>query len=122
MIISCRMKQRSVNIPIKESKAGLTAKIIKPEEDSKLIGQSATVFIDKGENDGIEPGQFYSIYLQENARPNPEKFKEVALTPYLVGELIVLHAEKTTATALITNSRQQILPGNLVRTLEVAGN
>lgn len=115
-------EQRDINIPIRESKQGLSGKVIKPEDDEKLIGQYSTLFIDKGEIDGIEPGQFYSIYLQETARPNPDKYHEVDLTPFHIGELIVLHTEKTTATVLITNSAQQIEPGNLVRTLEVAGN
>lgn len=115
-------EQRSVDIPIKKSKQSFSARIIKPEEHSSLIGQATTVFINKGEHDGIQPGQFYSIYLQESARPDPDQYKETLLTPYLIGELIVLHAEKTTATALITKSKQQITPGNIVRTLEVAGN
>ena len=114
-------EQRSVNIPIKKSKPGLSGKVIKTEEDESLTAQYAIIFIDKGENDGIEPGQFYSIYLQETAKPDPKKFQRVDLTPYLIGELIVLHTEKTTSTVLITKSTQQITPGNLVRTLEVAG-
>ncbi len=111
---------RSVNIPIKESKQGLNGKIIKTEEDEALTAQYSIIFIDKGEIDGVETGQFYSIYLQESARPNPKKFQQVDLTPYHIGELIVLHTEQTTSTALITKSIQQITPGNLVRTLEVA--
>jgi len=115
-------EKRSVNIPIKKSKPGLTGKIIKTERDQVLPGQTDTVFINKGEVDGIEPGQFYSIYLQESARPDPDQFEQTLLTPYLIGELIILHTEKATSTALITNSKQQIAPGSLVLTLEAAGN
>ncbi len=112
-------EQTSVNIPIKESKQGVVGQIIKPEEDENMIGQYSIVFIDKGEIDGIEPGQSYSIFLHETARPNPEKLTKVYLTPFHIGELIVLHTEKTTSTALITKSAQQIEPGNLVRTLKI---
>ena len=114
-------EQRDVNLQIRESKKGLAGKVIKPEDDEKLIGQHSIIFIDKGEIDGIEPGQYYSLYLQESARPNPEKTRSVALTPYHIGKVIVLHTEKTTSTVLITNSKQQITSENLVRTLEVAG-
>jgi len=115
-------EKRSVNIPIKNSKQGIDGKVIKSEEDDTIIAQFSIVFIDKGEIDGIETGQFYSLYLQESARPNPEKLRSTALTPYLIGEIIILHTEKTTATALVTNSKQQIIPGNIVRPLAVAGN
>ncbi|MBC2763810.1 MAG: LysM peptidoglycan-binding domain-containing protein [ANME-2 cluster archaeon] len=113
-------EKRSVNIPIKESISGLSGKVIKQEAPNNLIGQYSVIFIDKGKTDGIEPGQFYSIYLQQTARPNPKKIRQVELTPYHIGELIVLHTEKTTSTALITKSIQQITSGNLVSTLEVA--
>ncbi|MDA3895182.1 MAG: LysM peptidoglycan-binding domain-containing protein [Desulfobacteraceae bacterium] len=114
--------KRSVNIPIKKSKQGLAGKVIKSEEEDTIIAQFSIIFIDKGEVDGVEPGQFYSLYLQESARPNPAEIKNVLLTPYLIGEIIILHTEKTTAAALITNSKQQIIPGNLVLPLAVSGN
>ncbi len=115
-------KQRDINIPIKESKQGLSGKIIKAEEDETLTAQFSILFMDKGKIDGIDPGQSYSIYLQETARPNPKEFRQVDLTPFHIGELIVLHTEQTTSTVLITRSNQQITPGNLVRPLKVAGN
>lgn len=113
---------RNVNIPILESRQDMNGKVIHSEEESTLTAQDDIIFIDKGENDGIAPGQFYSVYLQESARPEPEKFRTVELTPYRIGELIVLRTEKTTSTALITKSTRHISPGNLVRTLEVTGN
>lgn len=117
-----RYQERAVDIPIQKSVRELDGKIIKPEKDEVLIGQYSTVFIDKGEKDGVRPGQFYSVYIQESARPGSKALKEIILTPYLIGEIIILHTEKTTSTALITNSKQQILPGNLVRALAVEGN
>jgi hypothetical protein len=115
-------EKRSATIPITACKQDIEAKLIKSEEEDTIIAQFSIVFIDKGESDGIEPGQFYSLYLQESARPSPENLHQVALTPYLIGEVMILQTEATTAAALITNSRQQITPGNLVRPLEVTGN
>jgi len=113
---------RNIDIPIQESRQDMKGKIIYAEEDETLTAQYSIVFIDKGENDGIAPGQSYSIYMQETGRPEPEKFRTVALTPYRIGELIVLRTEKSTSTALITKSSHPVSPGHLVRTLEVAGN
>lgn len=115
-------EKRDTEILIRESRQGIMGKVIHTEEDELLTAQHYIVFIDKGKNDGIAPGQFYSVYAQESARPEPDKFRSVDLLPFRIGEIIVLHTEKTTATALITKSIQQIQPGHLVRTLEVTGN
>jgi LysM repeat protein len=115
-------EQRDVSIPLKASKQDIKGKIIKSEEDDIMIAQFSIVFIDKGGIDGVEPGQFYSLYLQQSARPDPEKYNSVALTPYLIGEIFILLTEETTSTAIVTNSIQQILPGTLVMPLEVSGN
>lgn len=114
-------EQRAVSIPIKASKQGIKGKIIKSEEENTMIAQFSIVFIDKGSIDGVEPGQFYSLYLQESARPDPEKYSSVDLTPYLIGEIFIVLTEETTSTAAVSNSIQQIIPGNLVLPLEVSG-
>ena len=115
-------EERDVNIPIQECVQGLDGKIIKSERDEELIAQYATVFINKGKNDGVAPGQSYSVYLQESARTHPGTLNEVTLTPFLIGEIIILHTEESTSTALIRESKQNFLPGNLVRALSVSGN
>jgi len=115
-------EKRDAKIPIKESKQGLSGKVIKGEEDETITAQFSFIFFDKGEIDGVEPGQFYSLYMQEIARPNPEKVRDVTLTPHRIGELIVLHTEQTTSTALVIQSDRQITPENLVMPLEVSKN
>ncbi len=114
--------EREPDIPIRESLAEFEGKIITTEKDEVLVGQFTTVFIDKGTAHGVQPGQFYSVYLQESARPTEEHFTEVPLTPVLIGEIFILHTEKNTSTALVTRSREQFVPGNLVRTLAVGEN
>ena len=114
-------EQRAVSIPIKASKQGIKGKIIKSEEEDTMIAQFSIIFIDKGKIDGVEPGQFYSLYLQESARPDPERYNSIDLTPYLIGEIFIVLTEETTSTAVVTNSKQQIIPGNLVMPLEVSG-
>jgi hypothetical protein len=106
--------QRSADIPVRPGVAGLSGQVIKPEEEENLIGENAIIFIDKGEKDGVLPGQEYAIFLQESARPNPDDIRQVDLTPLHIGSLMVLHTEDATSTVLVTNSKQQILSGNLV--------
>ncbi len=102
---------RSPNIEPVESKKGLHGEIIKAEEDMTFFGEQHIVFIDKGEKDGVKPGQTYKIYEQEKAELNVESGEEALLTPVDIGELFVLLAEPTTATAIITKSARQIEPG-----------
>ncbi len=106
---------QSPKIALKESIDGLDAKIIKNEEDILLLGQNAIAFINKGKNDGVEPGQSYGIFKQETARPDPKRFKTLTLTPEDVGRLLVLRTEPTTATVLITQSKEPLEPGQFVR-------
>jgi hypothetical protein len=58
----------------------------------------------------------YWIYKQEKFHINPKDKNETTLTPVLLGELLVLHTEKTTATVMITDSRMAIQPGTKIIT------
>ena len=98
-------------IGMQESPAGLEGRIIESEEHQEIFGESTIAFIDKGEQEGVKPGQLYIIYKQEKFNVNPKKKSETTLTPVLLGELIVLHTEETTATVMITDSRMPINPG-----------
>ena len=81
-----------------------------------MFGENAIAFIDKGEQEGVRPGQLYWIFKQEKFRINPKDKYETTLTPVLLGELLVLRTEKTTATVMITDSRMTIEPGTKIIT------
>jgi hypothetical protein len=101
----------SKKIFITESKKGLEGSIIGSEEKATIIGDSTIAFIDRGNQDGVMPGQYYSIYYQEKERLDP-KNKEYTLLPMVdFGRLFVLRTEQTTSTVLITRSDKSITPG-----------
>ena len=108
--------RRLPRIAMQQSPAGLEGQIIESEEHQGIFGESAIAFIDKGEQEGVKPGQLYTIFKQEKYHVNPKKKNETTLTPVLLGELIVLHTEKTTATVMITDSRMSIKPGTKIIT------
>ena len=81
-----------------------------------MIGDSAVAFIDKGQTDGVKPGQFYSLYYQDEHRVVTDSGKEVIYTPVDFGELLVLHTEKSTATVLITRTEMEVESGTAIRT------
>ncbi len=103
--------RRLPQIVMQQSPEGLKGHIIGSEEHQSMFGENAIVFIDKGEQEGVGPGQLYWIYKQEKFHINPEDKSETTLTPVLLGELLVLHTEKTTATVMITDSLTAIQPG-----------
>ncbi len=106
--------RRLPQIQIQDSPQGLQGQIIVDEEHTAMFAESAIAFIDKGEREGVAPGQLYWVYKQEKYRINPEDKYDVTLTPVLLGELLVLHTEKTTATVMITDSRQAIHAGDKI--------
>jgi len=104
-------QRRLPRFAMQESPQGLRGRIIVSEEHQTLFGESAIAFIDKGEQEGVRPGQLYWIFKQEQYLINPDDKSEVTLTPVILGELMVIHTEKTTATVMITDSRNAINPG-----------
>jgi hypothetical protein len=101
-------KKRSPKIALTQSKDGLNGKIIVFEEGEKYIGDHTVAFIDKGDQDGVEIGQSYSIYFQPKGRLSKKSKENVPLTPVVYGSLLVLHTEPTASTVLITQSDQSI--------------
>ncbi|MBU1056265.1 MAG: LysM peptidoglycan-binding domain-containing protein [Proteobacteria bacterium] len=106
---------RSPKIPIIESNKGIECSILVPEEAKELIGDNTIVFIDKGEKDGIKPGQFYHIYYREKKNVSPDSLVSTYLAPVDFGKLFVLISEQTTASAVITRSDREIFTGASVR-------
>jgi hypothetical protein len=106
--------RRLPQIEMQQSPEGLEGHIIGSEEHQRMFGENAIVFIDQGEQEGVRPGQLYWIYKQEKFRINPKEKYETTLTPVLLGELLVLHTEKTTATVMITDSLTAIQAGTKI--------
>jgi len=109
LLMPYERQMRSVSM--KPTPPGLEGQIILSEEHQSIFGETTIAFIDKGKLAGVEPGQLYWIFKQEQYRLNPKEDNTVTLTPVLLGELMVLHTEDTTATVMITDSRRAISAG-----------
>jgi len=106
---------KSYEIPIIKSEKGINGTIISAEEKREIIGDNTLVFINKGQKDGIKPGQSYSIYYQEKKKISPDSREEFYLDPVDFGSFIVLHTEQSTSSVLITKSDKDIYPGAKIR-------
>jgi hypothetical protein len=111
---------RDPKIALKNGVPGLSAKLIRAEEGTiategrNLVGDNDIVFFDKGENDGVEIGQTYSLFHPEKDKFDSDKRKYIHFAPVYIGELLVLHTEATTSTAVVLNSLRTIEPGQIV--------
>lgn len=110
-------KARSPRIVLAKSKEGLDGKIICSEEHSSIFAANDIVFLDKGIKDGVKAGQSYSVYYQEK-QAAPRGQKPLLLSPADYGTILVLRAEKTTSTAIVTRAEKAIRPGAKIRTVE----
>ena len=104
-------QRRLPRLSVRQGPQGLRGQIIESEEHTAMFGESAIAFIDKGKQEGVLPGQIYWVYKQDQYRINPDDKYDVTLTPVLLGEMMVLHIENTTATVIITDSRQAMHAG-----------
>ena len=84
-------------------------KMISTEDHHNFIAEYRTAFIDKGEIDGIEIGQYYTIFNKIEDRVfSRGKEKTITIPPQKMGSILVLHTEENTATALILQSEPGI--------------
>ena len=104
--------ERSPIIEIKDSVPGLVGKFISNEDHFRLTGQFQTAFIDKGESDGVEVGQYYTLFLQDENRvwTTGGVNKIIQMPKQDIGNVLVLHTEDNTATVLLTRSEMNIDP------------
>ena len=108
--------RRGERIALQKSQEGIQGRIIEGEEHQTLIGDTTIAFIDKGEADGIKPGQFYSLYYKDEHHVRTASGEEAIFTPVDYGELLVIHIEDNTATVLITRTEKEFGAGATIRT------
>lgn len=108
--------RRLPRIGLQESVLGIEGQIIVGEQHQEMIGGTVIAFIDKGQQDGIQPGQFYSIYYQDEHLVRTDSGVEELTTPVDFGELLVIHTEENTATVIITDTEREFTRGTKIRT------
>ena len=108
--------RRATRIALQKSQEGIQGRIIEGEEHQTMIGDTTIAFIDKGKADGIKPGQFYSLYYEDEHRVRTDSGDQAIFTPVDFGELLVIHIEDTTSTVLITRTEKEFGAGTTIRT------
>jgi LysM repeat protein len=93
---------RPVNMPVAGEKLKESPAIIYSKDDIISLGQDHVVYIDRGSDQNVTPGDVFTIY----------RTNDRGLPPLLLGELAILSVQKRSAMAKITESRYTIFLGD----------
>lgn len=81
----------------------------------ELSGKGDVVYIDVGQEDGVVPGNTFSIYKLPRAAFDPDAGRDVVIPGTFLGKLVVLNVQKEAAVGIIIESTRQIEKGDVVR-------
>ena len=93
---------RGINDPVPADELADAPVITLAESGHVTLGQGHLVFIDRGYEDDVTPGDIYTIY----------RLSKRGMPPMVVGELAVLSVESGTALATILESRYAVYVGD----------
>ena len=80
-----------------------------------LLGEYDVVFIDKGIEQGVGTGDTFWVLEPERQVKNPSGIGNLTLPDTRQAVIVVIHAERETSTALVTNTQGPISAGDRVR-------
>jgi hypothetical protein len=110
-------KESSEEIALSPSTKEIEGAIIVSEENTNIFGDHDIAFINRGSDDGVLPGQFFSIFSREIVKPDPDSSEKITMDAQFFGELLVLRTEATTSTVVVTKSEKHISSGDSVTAL-----
>lgn len=98
-----RTRMRPYNLPTSAESLADAPVILRSDRNLVSLGQDHVVFIDRGAEDNVTPGDLYTVYRM-NQRPN--------LPPIVLGEVAVLSVHRRSSVARILESRYTIYAGD----------
>lgn len=101
-------ENRSPKVVFTGSLKGMSGTVVGSEDNETMLGEHSIGFIDKGQLDGIAPGQQYKVYFRETAKPDPAANKKIVLPPADFATLLVLLSTPNYSTFLVTYSERSI--------------
>lgn len=93
---------RPVNFPTSAERLQAAPVILFSEDNLVSLGEDHVVFIDRGAEQDVTPGDVYTIYRQNRE----------GLPPIVIGELAVLSVHRNTSVARILESRYPVYVGD----------
>ena len=111
---------RKCDPPTKEiyskfSKRAIDGWVVAGLRTDDLLSQYDVVFLDKGTEQGVMDGDTFWVLEPDRKVKNPSGSGKVTLPDTRQAVAVVIHAEKETATALVTGSQGVFSAGSRVR-------
>jgi hypothetical protein len=85
--------------------------IVGSKDDADSLGQGDIVYVDVGKDQGIVPGDEFSIYRLSGAGVHPATGDVIPFAPVKQGELIVIRTSAHAAAALVTGANLHLKVG-----------
>ena len=102
-------EQRIVPQP---SPAQLDGVVLTPANQNTLAGEGSIIYVDRGTDDNLQVGQIMQIYRPWPAQHDSLTGRDLAVPPKILGQGIVVDAQKHSATVLVWNSNDYIEKGD----------
>ena len=123
MEIEKDMKVRHYHAPVTEvevteTAAKLSGYVIAVASDLNYISENDVVYVDKGSEDGLMPGNILEVFRHGEEVTNPVKrLQSIKLPPKLLGSVIIISTEKNISSGLVLKGSESIRLGDRVRTV-----
>jgi hypothetical protein len=92
-------------------KKDIQGHILSSRGDNLMFTMNEVVFLDQGEEDGVDVGDRFEIY----AYPLTIDEDEDDINPEVIGEITVISIQEDTSTGVILNATEPIIPGHKIR-------
>ena len=85
------------------------------DKDGTLISgyQGEEVYIDVGAAQNVDPGDRFEVYIIPKS--GQWSFGSRALTPHVIGDLLVISVQEESSTVVVINSTEPLFPGQKIR-------
>ncbi|UCF81445.1 MAG: LysM peptidoglycan-binding domain-containing protein [Acidobacteriota bacterium] len=84
------------------------------EEAASITSAFKIVYLDKGYEDGVEPGQEYAAFHVDEEVSHPVKKRNLGNAVYRAGRVRVLAVQRRTATAKVVYSCRELVVGDML--------
>jgi len=108
-------REHSPEIVLQDATEPKEGYVILARDRVRLMADYQIVFLDLGEEQGIQTGNRFEVYREPRATSLLSREPEIILTAEPIAELLVLSVEKDTAAAVVTSAKSEFIAGERVR-------
>ncbi len=100
-----------ISINFVPPKKSINGYIVSNRGNNLIFTMNDVVYLDRGEEDGVDPGDRFEIYAYPlTIDEDPED-----INPDIIGEIAVISVQEETSTGVILNASEPIIPGHKIR-------